>query len=247
VGFQYADSWLASATASISIFKPKCNCSTGTTAHAGRQSRAPGWLNASASRRARDRRARTRGHTPGPPAALACLGPDATARLGGRRLPGGQAPGPCAGAHHPDGRCGRCGSGRMVRGGQGLRTAMGGTAPSRASTARPVPAPCPSAVEVRQRLGGTDWAQWQSSMRADFDRVLAFSGTPDLRRQAWERFLEAWRANNPHTLEDEDLRRRASELKEQAARLAGSSQPSQLTAGVSAAPPATSDSGRLPA
>jgi FKBP-type peptidyl-prolyl cis-trans isomerase len=103
-----------------------------------------------------------------------------------------------------------------------------------------------SDLEAAQRNRG-EWAQWQSSMRADFDRVLAFSGTPDLRRQAWERFLEAWRANNPHTLEDEDLRRRASELKEQAARLAGSSQPSQLTAGVSAAPPATSDAGRLPA
>ncbi len=64
----------------------------------------------------------------------------------------------------------------------------------------------------------SEWAQWQSRMKADFDRVQAFSGSFDLKVTAWDRFLEAWAADNPHSREDDELRTRARQLSETARR-----------------------------
>jgi uncharacterized caspase-like protein len=42
-----------------------------------------------------------------------------------------------------------------------------------------------------------EWAQWQTRMQADFDRVAALKIGADLRVTAWERFLSTWSQDNP--------------------------------------------------
>lgn len=56
-----------------------------------------------------------------------------------------------------------------------------------------------------------EWGQWQASMKADFDKVNAFSGSNDLQLKAWERFASAWPQDNPYSRDDEELRRLAGE------------------------------------
>jgi len=58
--------------------------------------------------------------------------------------------------------------------------------------------------QVRQQ-----WAQWQARMKAEYERVAAFTGSADLVVKAWERFLSAWAQNNPLSTEDETLRSQA--------------------------------------
>jgi formylglycine-generating enzyme required for sulfatase activity len=55
------------------------------------------------------------------------------------------------------------------------------------------------------------WAEWQQRMQADFDRAAAFQESPDLRMQAWQRFLGAWKDDNPTTGDDERLRDQAQQ------------------------------------
>jgi formylglycine-generating enzyme required for sulfatase activity len=55
------------------------------------------------------------------------------------------------------------------------------------------------------------WAEWQQRMQADFDRAAAFQESPDLRVQAWQRFLGAWKDDNPTTGDDERLREQAQQ------------------------------------
>ena len=60
------------------------------------------------------------------------------------------------------------------------------------------------------------WMQWQRQMQADFDRIVGFQGGADLRAQAWQRFLDAWKDDNPTSDDDEGLRVRARQGLEQA-------------------------------
>lgn len=53
------------------------------------------------------------------------------------------------------------------------------------------------------------WEQWQGAMKADFDKVNAFTGSNDLQLRAWERFVSAWAQDNPYSRDDEELRRLA--------------------------------------
>lgn len=55
-----------------------------------------------------------------------------------------------------------------------------------------------------------EWARWQTAMKSDYDTINAFTGSPDLRLKAWERFLAAWPQDNPFSREDEELRRLAA-------------------------------------
>ena len=53
-----------------------------------------------------------------------------------------------------------------------------------------------------------EWSGWQQRMQADFERVGALQA-PDLRAQAWQRFLASWAEDNPTTSDDERLREQA--------------------------------------
>ncbi len=55
------------------------------------------------------------------------------------------------------------------------------------------------------------WAEWQQRMQGDFDRAAAFQESPDLRVQAWQRFLGAWKDDNPISGDDERLREQAQQ------------------------------------
>jgi hypothetical protein len=64
-----------------------------------------------------------------------------------------------------------------------------------------------------------EWLVWQDSMRSDFKRVegvdRSSEATLDEKKIAWERFLGAYKDNNPYGNEDEELRQRAEQkLKE---------------------------------
>lgn len=56
-----------------------------------------------------------------------------------------------------------------------------------------------------------DWARWQASMQADFDRASAFAGAADLQAQVWQRFLSNWAADNPLSQQDDELRKLAKQ------------------------------------
>lgn len=55
-----------------------------------------------------------------------------------------------------------------------------------------------------------EWARWQAAMKADFDRIAAFTGSADLQAKAWERFLAAWAQDNPLSRDDEAWREQAN-------------------------------------
>jgi formylglycine-generating enzyme required for sulfatase activity len=55
------------------------------------------------------------------------------------------------------------------------------------------------------------WAEWQQRMQADFDRIAGFQEAADLRVQAWQRFLGAWKDDNPTSGDDEQLRAQAQQ------------------------------------
>jgi formylglycine-generating enzyme required for sulfatase activity len=53
------------------------------------------------------------------------------------------------------------------------------------------------------------WVEWQQRMQTDYDRIVGFREAADLRVQAWQRFLGAWKDDNPTGGEDERLREQA--------------------------------------
>ena len=61
----------------------------------------------------------------------------------------------------------------------------------------------------REEATRKEWAAWQGRMKADFDKTVSFSGSPDLMVKAWERFLIVWAQDNPFSKEDEVLRSQA--------------------------------------
>jgi formylglycine-generating enzyme required for sulfatase activity len=63
----------------------------------------------------------------------------------------------------------------------------------------------------REQQARQAWTTWQQRMQVDFDRIAGFQGATDLQAQAWQRFLEAWKENNPTSGDDEWLRERASQ------------------------------------
>lgn len=80
-----------------------------------------------------------------------------------------------------------------------------------------VPVPSPGQVSgtsledlQREEAARKEWARWQTRMKADFDKTAAFSGGTDLQVKAWERFLNAWRQDNPLSQDDEVLRAQAT-------------------------------------
>ena len=72
----------------------------------------------------------------------------------------------------------------------------------------------------RQQRAREQWAQWQTRMRTDFDRTAAFAGSADLQANAWQRFLDAWKEENPNSEDDGQLRQQAVERLAQAQRQA---------------------------
>jgi uncharacterized caspase-like protein len=68
----------------------------------------------------------------------------------------------------------------------------------------------------REQQARQAWAQWQQRMQADFDRIVGFQGAADLRVQAWQRFLEAWKDDNPTSEDDDRLRAQARQALGQA-------------------------------
>ena len=56
-----------------------------------------------------------------------------------------------------------------------------------------------------------EWAQWQTRMQADFDKIATFGGSADLQAKAWERFLVTWAEDNPLSADDEALRGQAQQ------------------------------------
>ena len=79
------------------------------------------------------------------------------------------------------------------------------------------PPPASTAVGVsladleREQQSRQQWLSWQQRMQADFDRIAAFQGAPDLRVRAWQRFIEVWATNNPTSNDDERLRDQAQQ------------------------------------
>lgn len=52
----------------------------------------------------------------------------------------------------------------------------------------------------------TRWAEWQSRMASDFARVMKLDMSAEIVAEATNRFLDAYGADNPFSLEDEKLR-----------------------------------------
>jgi formylglycine-generating enzyme required for sulfatase activity len=69
------------------------------------------------------------------------------------------------------------------------------------------------ALAEAQRLERSQWAEWQQRMQADFDQLATIGSdaalSPDLKRDAWKKFLEAYPTENPHSQDDNRLRQRA--------------------------------------
>ena len=86
-----------------------------------------------------------------------------------------------------------------------------------------------------------EWAQWQARMKADFDRIAAFTGSADLQAKAWERFLATWAQDNPLSSEDDALRDQAKQRRDAAQRQAAG-QSTTLAAAPSARPPVATNS-----
>ncbi|KAF0116687.1 MAG: peptidase C14 caspase catalytic subunit p20 [Rhodospirillaceae bacterium] len=57
------------------------------------------------------------------------------------------------------------------------------------------------------------WDQWQKGMQGAFDKTAAFSGSAEVKRAAWERFLSTYSADNPYSGDDEALRAQAETRK----------------------------------
>ncbi len=104
------------------------------------------------------------------------------------------------------------------------------------------PLPVPPAAEgggfsladlEREAQVRRQWVEWQQRMQADFDRTVGFQEAPDLRAQAWQRFLGAWKDDNPTSGDDERLREQAQQ------RLAAAQRELQQQRLAMASPPAT--------
>ena len=63
--------------------------------------------------------------------------------------------------------------------------------------------------QQRVRAG---WERWQQAMGAAFSEAATFDGETGLRRTAWDRFLSAYKEDNPFSEDDERLRERAQPL-----------------------------------
>jgi formylglycine-generating enzyme required for sulfatase activity len=90
-----------------------------------------------------------------------------------------------------------------------MRTALATPTPAPAATSGAAGvslADLESEAQVRRQ-----WAEWQQRMQADFDRIAGFQEAADLRAQAWQRFLGAWKDNNPTSGDDERLREQAQQ------------------------------------
>jgi formylglycine-generating enzyme required for sulfatase activity len=85
------------------------------------------------------------------------------------------------------------------------------------ATQTPAPAAATGAAGVsmadleREAQVRRQWAEWQQRMQADFDRIAGFQEAADLRAQAWQRFLGAWKDDNPTSADDERLRDQAQQ------------------------------------
>ena len=64
--------------------------------------------------------------------------------------------------------------------------------------------------QQRVRAG---WERWQQAMGAAFSEAATFDGETGLRRTAWDRFLSAYKEDNPFSEEDERLREQARRRK----------------------------------
>ena len=79
----------------------------------------------------------------------------------------------------------------------------------------------PSAGEVSQdavrqkkeKENQDSWSKWQAAMKAAFDKVATFTGSPGTQVAAWERFLAGYSQDNPYSGEARQLRAQAQSKK----------------------------------
>jgi TonB family protein len=71
-------------------------------------------------------------------------------------------------------------------------------------------------AEAKRR---TNWDAWQGRMRGNYNKVAAMDGSPDLKAQAWERFLATFPETNPYSREADTLREQVRAAQRQAQRL----------------------------
>lgn len=90
-----------------------------------------------------------------------------------------------------------------------------GAGPAPVSPRVPALAPPPAvgtvdlaALEARAKVEA-QWADYQTKLRTEFQRVSGFSGSPALKAAAWESWLSTYSTDNPLTPEDDDLRGQA--------------------------------------
>ena len=70
------------------------------------------------------------------------------------------------------------------------------------------------AAEERERIKD-QWESWQERMRSDFSEIdkidKSAAYTKEEKKQAWMKYLESYKADNPFSSEDEQLRQRAAQ------------------------------------
>jgi formylglycine-generating enzyme required for sulfatase activity len=82
--------------------------------------------------------------------------------------------------------------------------------------------PAPGGLELadlqREQQARSQWQAWQGRMQGDYDKLLSEGAglAPDLRVQAWQRYLEAWKVDNPMGADDEALRAQAQQRLQEA-------------------------------
>lgn len=60
-----------------------------------------------------------------------------------------------------------------------------------------------------QKQNQINWEKWQSKMTGVFKQTEEMTGDPNIRIQAWEKYLASYAKDNPFSAEDEDLRMKA--------------------------------------
>lgn len=60
-----------------------------------------------------------------------------------------------------------------------------------------------------QKQNQINWEKWQTKMAGVFKKTEELTGDPNIRIQAWEKYLVSYAKDNPFSAEDEDLRMKA--------------------------------------
>ncbi|MBF0354640.1 MAG: caspase family protein [Alphaproteobacteria bacterium] len=68
-------------------------------------------------------------------------------------------------------------------------------------------------LKKQEKAAQAGWKRWQGEMKTAYDEAAKFSGPPDLKLAAWDRFLTSFDQDNPYSSDDETLRSKASTSK----------------------------------